>query len=114
MGSHRLGGRYIKGNGITTYDALVEFGANIKALRISLNATQEELREHSGVSLTVIQRLERGKAVSTSNLVKLLRSLNSLPELMTLYKQPEISLEDEWKLRQKKSKSTKQRIRHSN
>ncbi|PLA75031.1 hypothetical protein CYQ88_03790 [Hydrogenovibrio sp. SC-1] len=108
-----ISGRYIKGNGITPSDALAKFGKSFKTKRISISATQEDLQIHSGVSLTVIKRLEAGKPISTENLVKLLRSIELLPEFLSLIPEPEISLEDEFKQSQEMA-ATLQRKRASN
>lgn len=111
MSQNKLGGKFIKGNNLSTEDALSQLGGKIKTLRINANATQGDLSLHCGVSLTVVQRIEGGKSISTQNLIKILRSLGALSELMALYQEPEISLEDKWNLKQKKLTQKKQRVR---
>jgi len=104
-----IGGRYKKDNGISTDEALTRFGKMLKDKRLSLNITQAKLKEHSGVSLTVIKRLESGKPISTNNLMSILRSYELLPEILTLYVEPELSLEEQWVLQQKKEKNKRVR-----
>lgn len=108
-----IGGRYVKGNGITSISALSEFGKSFKTKRIAMQATQEELHLHSGVSLTVIKRLEAGKPISTENLVKLLQSLELLPQFLAIIPEPQISLADEFKQMQKVAKVKDRKRAHS-
>jgi len=104
-----IGGRYIPGNGISTEEALKTFGQHLKEKRLALNATQAQVETQSGVSLTVIKRLESGKPISTENLVKLLKAYGLIGSLLDLYKPEEISLEDQWHLIQKNLRNKRQR-----
>ena len=106
-----LGGQYIKGNAIPNEEALKTFGQQLKDKRLNLNVTQVQVEAQSGVSVTVIKRLESGKAISTENLVKILKAYGVLPEFLTLFEPEQISLEEQWNLLQKKQLSKRQRAK---
>lgn len=110
----KLGGRYIAGNNAPIEESLRKFGQILKSKRIQKNATQKDLAAHSGVSVDTIKRGESGRSISTEKLLQIMRSLEMLPALMDAYKEPEISLEDEWLLKQKKAKTKRQRVRGKN
>lgn len=109
----KLGGRYLPENNAPISDTLQKLGQILKHKRLQKNATQKELSDHSGVSIDTIKRGESGKPVSTENLMRMMKSLEMIPALLAAYKEPEISLEDEWELRQKKIKATRQRASKS-
>lgn len=108
-----LGGRYKKGNALTTEQALVRLGEMLKEKRLSLNISQKEVSEHSGVSLSGVRRIEAGESTSTKSLIQLMRSYEMLPELLSLYEEPELSLEDQWLLQEKKAKAKRKRASRS-
>lgn len=108
----KLGGRYIPENNLPDDQLLRKLGQILKNKRIQKSATQKELSVHSGVSIDTIQRGESGRSISTENLIRIMRSLEMVPAFMDAYKEPEISLEEEWELRQKKLKSARQRVRN--
>jgi transcriptional regulator with XRE-family HTH domain len=58
-----------------------ELGRRIAQLRIDSNYTQEYLAERAGVGKRTLERLEKGKQVQTSSLVRVLRSLGQLDVL---------------------------------
>lgn len=60
---------------------LKELGNRIKQYRISLNLTQKELSEKSGVSSSTVVRLEKGTDLNISNYLKLLGALGLLQNL---------------------------------
>ncbi len=108
-----LGGKYIPDNNLPDAVLLKKLGEVLKNKRIQKNATQKALAAHSGASVDTIQRAESGKSVSTENLMRIMRSLEMISTFMEAYREPEISLEDEWILRQKKLKSVRKRVRNS-
>jgi len=55
---------------------LVEVGLRLTQARLDRNLTQEELATAAGVSKRTVERLETGKSVQLSNLVKVLSALN--------------------------------------
>lgn len=58
--------------------ALEQLGQGVSQRRISLNLTQQELAEQSGVSKRTLERLESGLAVQTPNLLAILARLDVL------------------------------------
>jgi transcriptional regulator with XRE-family HTH domain len=68
----------------TDQTILTEIGDRIARLRLNRNLTQAELAEQSGVSKRTVERLEAGRGVQTTNLIRLFRSLGLLPRLATL------------------------------
>lgn len=70
---------------------LREIGAKSRGKRLSMNMTQKELAERSGVGVTSVQRLERGLPVSTKNLVAIKRAMRSLEQLKQGFPDKEIS-----------------------
>lgn len=104
-----IGGKYVKGNAIPTEEALHLFGRQLKEKRLALNVTQAQVEAQSGVSLTVIKRLESGKPITTDKLIKLLKAYSLLSELLSVFEPEEISLENKWKLMQKNSRNKRKR-----
>lgn len=70
---------------------LIEIGSRIRQVRLQQNLSQKVLAENAGVSLKVIQRLEKGSAISTINLIAVLRELRMLERLDLLFPEPVIS-----------------------
>lgn len=64
--------------------ALAEIGARLRAMRIDIPLTQEELADRAGVSLSMVARLERGQDVRFGNLISVLRALGLLGNLDAL------------------------------
>lgn len=67
---------------------LSELGERLSQLRIDRNVTQAGLAREAGVSKRTLERLEAGKAVQTSTLVRVLRALDLLDELDRLVPSP--------------------------
>ena len=65
-------------------EVLAELGARIRAARIDMPLTQEELAKRAGVSLSMVARLERGQDVRLGNVVSVLRALGLLANLDSL------------------------------
>jgi transcriptional regulator with XRE-family HTH domain len=61
--------------------ALRTLGQRLAQRRLDRNVTQAQLAERAGVARGVLQRLELGRAVTTVNLVRVLRALDALGEL---------------------------------
>ncbi len=59
--------------------------------RISLNMTQADLAERSGVSLGSLKRFERTGEVSLASLLALAEAMDSLEEFTQLFPAPEVS-----------------------
>jgi len=65
-------------------DILKSTARNVAELRKSLNLTQEDLVEKSGVSYGSIKRFERFGKISFESLLKIAEALNRLDEFETL------------------------------
>lgn len=66
---------------MTDETVLQELGARLARRRIDRNITQRELGEQAGVGRAAIQRIETGEPVTTTNLIRVLRSLEMLDAL---------------------------------
>lgn len=66
-------------------------GKRIKDIRLKRNMQQEELASFSGVGLSSIANIEKGKAVSLGIFLKVLRGLDMLENLEQLVPIPPIS-----------------------
>lgn len=55
---------------------LTELGEALKLYRVSLNLSQADIEEKSGVSKRSISRLEQGDGIQLDNFVKILSALN--------------------------------------
>jgi transcriptional regulator with XRE-family HTH domain len=86
-----------------------ELGRRIAQLRIDLNYPQEYLAERAGVGKRTLERLEKGKQVQTSSLVRVLRSLGQMDVLEGLLPAADIRPMDLLRLK----KNRRQRARSS-
>jgi transcriptional regulator with XRE-family HTH domain len=84
---------------LTDEAVLGELGERLAALRLARNLTQVQLAAQAGVARSVIQSVETGGSVTTTNLVRVLRELDLLDALDGLIAQPTTSPVAELKLR---------------
>ena len=84
---------------LTDETVLSELGERLARLRLSRDLTQQRLGEQAGVGRTVVQRIEAGEPVTTTNLIRVLRALDSLDALERLLPQEAPSPVQELKLR---------------
>lgn len=68
----------------TTDEMLQTLGANLKALRLALNISQQTAADRSGISLKAVRNLEGGRNASTDSLVSYCRLLRKADWIMTL------------------------------
>jgi putative transcriptional regulator len=68
----------------------MELGARIKAWRLRLNLTQQQLSDATALSLNVIKSLEAGKG-KLSSLIAVLREFRLLDDLDSFIREPGIS-----------------------
>ena len=68
-----------------------EIGKRLKTHRINKRFTQKQLAEKAGVSLFTIAQIEKGKPVSISMLIPVLRVLRLLDNMELLIPEPQIS-----------------------
>ena len=62
----------------------IEFGQQLRDLRLRRNIDQRQLAEQAGVALNAVKNLENGRGATLSSLVKILRSLGRADWLKTL------------------------------
>ena len=58
-----------------------ELGKRLQERRFVENLSQAELAENSGVSKRTVERIESGKSIQLSNLIRILRALDLLSSL---------------------------------
>ena len=68
----------------TSEEMEVEFGQQLRDLRLRRNIDQRQLAEQAGVALNAVKNLENGRGATLSSLVKVLRSLGRTDWLATL------------------------------
>ena len=69
---------------LTDQVVLSELGGRLARLRLARDLTQRQLGEAAGVGRTVVQRVETGAPVTTPNLIRVLRALDTLDLLERL------------------------------
>ena len=62
----------------------IEFGQQLRDLRLRRNIDQRQLAEQAGVALNAVKNLENGRGATLTSLVKVLRSLGRADWLETL------------------------------
>lgn len=87
---------------------LAEIGERVRMRRFQMNLTQEEIAEIAGVSPLTVLNLEKGKSVSLSNFVRVLRVLGLLDNLSLLL--PDTQLTPRQKFLYKTA--TRKRVKH--
>ncbi len=88
-------------NEVSDEVALAELGRRIAQHRLNRNLTQAELARESGVSRSTVARLEQGESTQATNLIRILRVLDLLPNLEALIPEPGVSPLQQLKLRGK-------------
>lgn len=88
---------------------LKEIGEKIKRERVELNLTQEDIALRSGISLSSVQRIERGISVSIKYLISVMRVLEMLEQFSLAFPEKEISPIKLMKLQEKKRKRADKR-----
>lgn len=68
----------------------VVLGENIRNTRLQRNLDQRDLAAHAGVALNAVKRLESGQAVTTTTLIRVVRTLDRTDWLDSLA--PEVSV----------------------
>jgi len=79
-------------NEVLTDDAtLAELGRRLEQQRLNRNLTQQELADLAGVGRATLQRLEGGRSVQATSMIRVLRALNLLAGLDAVVPASEIS-----------------------
>lgn len=73
---------------LTDDAVLAELGQRLARTRLERNRTQAELGDEAGVGLATVQRLESGRPVNVTSLIRVLRSLGLLDVLELLVPEP--------------------------
>lgn len=94
-------------NSLSDTEIILEMGSRLKDFRLRKKLTQQQLAERAGVSLFTVAQIERGKPVSVSMLIAVMRVLRLLDNLELLLPRQEVSPIELLKLQGKKP----QRIR---
>lgn len=89
-----------------------ELGKRIQDIRISMNLTQTELAEKSGIALRTVARIENGESVKVESVLDVFRVLNVLPNLDALIQEQTLIPTDVVDYGRKRRRvSSKQKIR---
>ena len=96
-------------NSKTPEEIEVEFGQQLRDLRLRRNIDQRQLAEQAGVALNAVKNLENGKGATLTSLVKVLRSLGRADWLETLAPTVGISPMQMLKARQPRQRASKTR-----
>lgn len=76
------------GPALTDETILRRLGERVERRRLDRNLTQLVLSQRAGVARTVVQRFERGEAITTTGLVRILRALDLLDALDVAFPEP--------------------------
>lgn len=66
-------------------------GAKVRTLRLNRNMSQASVATGSGVTVSVVQRLEKGAGCTLLNLIKILRGIDGLNLMNEFFKEEPIS-----------------------
>ena len=78
-------------NSLSNTEIILEMGSLLKDFRLGKKLTQQQLAERAGVSLFTVAQIERGKPVSISMLIAVMRVLRLLDNLELLLPRQEVS-----------------------
>ena len=96
----------------TTQEWLRELGGNIRARRVGMGVTQEELARRAGLGLGALKHLESGAGANLTTLVKVVRALGAEEWLTALAPPPEPTLSPMQLLRERRgAPPVRQRVR---
>jgi transcriptional regulator with XRE-family HTH domain len=93
----------------TTDEMEVEFGQQLRDLRLRRNIDQRQLAEQAGVALNAVKNLENGRGATLTSLVKVLRNLGRADWLETLSPSVAISPMQMLKAKQPRQRASKRK-----
>jgi len=105
-----MGNTNKKWNPMSNKAIIMAIGDYIKQQRLAQNKKQVDIAEHSGVNRWTITQIEKGKAISLTSLIQILRALDLLNVFDTFKIEKEISPIELAKLEKQK----RQRARSKN
>lgn len=74
-------------------DILLEFGKRYESIRLDKQLSDNDVSQRGGVPKNAIYRFKNGQNISTSNFIKILRGLDILDKLDTLFEKPKPSIQ---------------------
>ena len=99
-------------NSISNTAIVQETGKRLKDYRLAKKFTQQQLAERAGVSLFTVGQIEKGKPVSVSMLIAVMRVLRLLDNLELLLPEQEISPVELLKLKGKQPRRIRTKNTH--
>ncbi len=87
---------------------LRELGSRLARARLERNTSQERLAQEAGVGKTTVERVESGREVKLSSLIRILRALGQLDALDRLIPEPLLSPIERVRLQGRRRKRARQ------
>ena len=84
-------------------------GANLRAVRLRQNITQQSLADTAGVSLSSLKKIEKGSIGSFDSFLRILRALGKLNVLQPLIEEEQLSPNEYYELVNSAHKKVRQR-----
>ena len=69
---------------LTDEAIMAELGEKIRQVRLRMNITQGKLAEEAGIAKRTLERFEKGQSVQLTNLIRILRTIGYINELLAL------------------------------
>ena len=86
-------------------EIIKEIGLRIKQIRLQHDLTQQKLSEETGLSVSTISLIEKGKSTTLDTLIRILLRLNRINELESVFRVSEnLELRHEFEKAKKKSR----------
>lgn len=88
---------------------LAKIGANLKAVRLRQNITQQSLADAACVSLSTIKKIEKGEIRTFDAFIRVIRILGKLDVLMPLVQEEQLSPSEYYEFVRKAKRHRRQR-----
>jgi len=92
-----------------TEELMIELGEQLRAQRLRINLTLDDVARKSGLSINAVRRLESGEGSTLASFVSLLKALNRASWLQTLQPPVTINPLDMLKQRERRKRASKPR-----